>query len=132
MPPIQTPVLVHEVLSEVNMGNITATLPTDISIYLEIVKIFQLGENFPRREIKFFMPPFMRFFHRVSTVFPLLQWGFHLMTRNPHSFGGHGGIAFYEFYFVIWPIRCIHVMSTVKLQLYSLLIDYPSSKMDSL
>ena len=122
----------HKLLSKGNMGNITATLPIDISVHPEVVKIFQLGAPFPRHEIKFFMPPFMIFIHRVSTIFSLLQWGFHLMTRNPHSPGGHGGITFYEFYSIILTNRCLHVMSMVELQFYSLLIDYPCPEMDSI
>lgn len=68
---LQTPILVHKVLSKGNIGNNTTTIPIEISVQPEIIKIFQLGAPFPRHEIKFFMPPFTILFHRVSTVCPL-------------------------------------------------------------
>jgi len=72
MYPLQTSILVHEVLSKGNMGNVTATLPIDLSIQPEIVKIFQLGELFPLLEINFFLPPFTRFFLFLRLIFSCL------------------------------------------------------------
>lgn len=60
MHPLQTTILVHEVL-EGNMGNITTTIPIDISVQPEIIKIFQLGAPFPHHAINFFLPPLMIF-----------------------------------------------------------------------
>lgn len=73
----------------------------------------------------------MTFFHQVSTIFPLSQWGFPPMTRRDHLPRGHGGIA-YESYSITWLSRCLYVMSTVKNHFYSLLIDYSSVKMGSI
>src|SRR5699024_7256701 len=41
--PLQTPIFVNEFLSEGTMGNITATIPLDISIKLWIVENITLG-----------------------------------------------------------------------------------------
>lgn len=112
--PLQTPILVHEFLSEGNMGNITAALPIDISVPSEIVKIFQLGLSFSHDEIKIFLPSFMRSSHRVSIVHPFLKWSIHPMTRNPHSHGRHGGIVIYVCYSTIWLSQCLHIMLMVK------------------
>ena len=43
MHPLQTLVLVHEVLSKGNMGNITATMPINISIKPRVFKNIHIG-----------------------------------------------------------------------------------------
>lgn len=53
--PLQTPVLVHEVLSEGNMGNITATMPLDISIKPGIVENIHFGVSYSLDEIRVYI-----------------------------------------------------------------------------
>jgi len=50
--PIQTLVLVHEVLFEGNMGNITTTMPLDISINPGIVENIHVGVSCSPDEIR--------------------------------------------------------------------------------
>lgn len=52
MHPLKTPVLVHEVLSEGNMENITTTMPIDISIKLGIVENIHIGVSCSLDEIR--------------------------------------------------------------------------------
>lgn len=94
-------ILLHEVLSEGNMGNITATLPIDISVQSDIFKIFQLGSSFSHHEIKIFLPSFMRTFVPSIYCSPIITMG-HPMTRNPHAPRGHGGIFIYVCHSTIW------------------------------
>jgi len=51
MYPLKTPVLVHEVLSKGNMGNITPTMPLDISIKPGIVENIHIGVSYSPDEI---------------------------------------------------------------------------------
>lgn len=59
--PLQTPILVHEVLSEGNMGNITATMPLDISIKLGIVENIHIGVSCSPNEIRVYTELFKEF-----------------------------------------------------------------------
>ena len=56
--PLQTPIFVHEVLSEGNMGNITATMPIDISIKLGIVKNIHIRVSYSLDEIRVYIDLF--------------------------------------------------------------------------
>lgn len=50
MHPLQTHVLVHEVLYEGNMGNITITMPIDISIKPRIIENTHIGvSSYPNK-----------------------------------------------------------------------------------
>lgn len=53
-PPFQTHVLVHEVFSEGNMGNIIATMPLDISIKPRIIKNIHIVVSCSPDEIKIY------------------------------------------------------------------------------
>lgn len=59
--PLQTLVLVHEVLSKGNMGNITATMPLDICIKPGIVENIHIGVSCSPNEIKVFIDFFKEF-----------------------------------------------------------------------
>ena len=64
--PLQTTALVHEVLSEGNIGNITATMHLDISIKLGIVKNVPIGVSCSLNEIKVYTELF-KYFQDVFT-----------------------------------------------------------------
>lgn len=107
------------------LENFSSPLLIDMSVSPSIVKIFQLRAPLSLHGFRFFLPPW------VFTNFPFFQWGCHL-TRNPPSPKGDGGKTLYEFYSIIWPSQCLLIVSMVKLQCSSMLIDYPSLSMDSL
>lgn len=56
--PLQTPVLVHEVLSECNIGNITATMPINISIKPGVVENIPIVVSCSLDEIKVYIDLF--------------------------------------------------------------------------
>jgi len=66
MHPLQTPVLVHEVLSEGNMGNITSNMPIKFSIKPRIVKNIHIGVSCSSEEIRVYTDLFKQF-HNVFT-----------------------------------------------------------------
>lgn len=73
----------------------------DVSVHPDIIKIFQLRTPLSLHGFRIFYPP------RVFTDCSL--------SRNPPSPRGHGGKASYEFHSIIWPSRCLLVMTTIKL-----------------
>jgi len=108
------------------LENLSSLLPIDMSVSPDIVKICQLKAPLSLHGFRFFIPP------RVFTDYPLLQWGCHLLTYNTPSPRGHGDITLYEFYSIIWPSRCLIIMSMIRLPSSSVLINYSSFSMDSL
>jgi len=117
--------LPRAVVMSMHLEQFSSQLTIDMSVSPDIVKLFQLRAPLSLHGFRIFLP------HRVFTDFPLLQWGCHL-TCNPPSPKGNGGNALYEFYSIIWPSRCLLIMSIVKIWCSSVLIDYPSPIMDSL
>lgn len=59
--PLQTPILVHEVLSKGSMGNITTTMPIDISIKTGIVEKIHIGVSCSPYEIRIYTDLFKEF-----------------------------------------------------------------------
>lgn len=59
------PILIHEVFSEGNMGNITQTMPIDISIKPGIVENIHIGVTCSPEEIQIYT----NFFHEFYDVF---------------------------------------------------------------
>lgn len=49
---LHTPVLIHDVLSEGNMGNISATIPIDISMKPCIIENIHIGASYSIDEIE--------------------------------------------------------------------------------
>jgi len=117
--------LPHPAVMSTTFEESSSPLSIYMSIYPNIINIFKLRAPLSHHGFNIFHHP------RVFTNFPSLQWGFHLI-RNPPSPRGHGGKALYAFYSIIWPSRCLLVMTTVKLWCPSVLIDYPNPSMDSL
>ena len=52
--PLQHPILVHEVLYKGNMGNISATIPIDISVKIKVVNNVHIGASCSLDEIKIY------------------------------------------------------------------------------
>ena len=52
--PLQTLIMTHEVWSEGNMGNITQTMPIDISIQLGVIENVHIGVTCSPEEIKLY------------------------------------------------------------------------------
>lgn len=125
-------VLVHEVLSEGNMGNILETMPSYISIQLSIFENFHLGAYFSRDELNIFASSFMRLSHEVFTIHPFPQWRIDFLTRNPHSSRAHGGLIIIVYHYTNWLSQCLHVIPTLKIWFYYILIDYQSPKVGSI
>jgi len=107
--------LPHSTVMSINFKEFSSPLFIDVSVYPDMIKIFQLRAPL---SLHGFMDS------------GFLQWGFHL-TRNPPSPMGHGEKTLYEFYSIIWPSRCLLIMSTVKLWWPSLLIEWSSPIMDT-
>lgn len=59
--PLQTPILVHKVLSEGNMGKITATMPIDISVKPRIVENIHVRVSCSHDKIKIYTALFKEF-----------------------------------------------------------------------
>ena len=60
-PPLQTPILTHEVLSRGNLSNITQTMPIDISIKPGVVKNIHVGLTCSPEEIQVYTNLFREF-----------------------------------------------------------------------
>ena len=60
-PPLQTPILTHEVFSEGNLSNITQTVPINISIKPGIVENIHVGVNCSSDEIQVYTELFKEF-----------------------------------------------------------------------
>ena len=60
-PPLQTPILTHEVLSEGNLSNITQTMPIDISVKPRVVENIHVGVTCSPEEIQVYTNLFREF-----------------------------------------------------------------------
>jgi len=59
--PLQPPIMTHDVWSEGNMGNITQTIPTDISVKPSIIENVHIGVTCSPDEIKLYTHIFQEF-----------------------------------------------------------------------
>ena len=78
-PPLQTPIFTHEIFAEDNLGNITQTMPINISVKLGIFENIHVGVTCSSKEVQVYTS----LFHEFCDVF---AWSYEEMSGIDPSF----------------------------------------------